>query len=290
MMGETLTELRARVESLSTVDGSFAVVCARTGERPVPVDEARYPDRETAVQAATAARRYRATLRRYDPQVAFHDLVVQEVGADHPTRLGSGRTRPPVTTGGDRSRRSAFCHEVTAASFEALSATGHDDVEREVMDTYMALADTTADPDDLCLLLLWSLTAEVARLAPEDRERVVRTAASSLSPAPASDPLEATCSRLREAAVVSGYTVAADPDRPAVRDVLLEGYALADHSGRLPTLPVAVDVLRRAADDLTFTAAAVLPDGRWRLTVAAADATDAGPATGLVSLPAVDRR
>lgn len=295
MMGETLTELRARVESLARPDGSFAVVCARTGEVPVPVSGLRYPDRETAVDAATAARRYRATLRRYDPKVAFHDLVVQEVGErTSPSAVGAPGDMP---TGGtvaapasaDPSRRSRFCHEVTAATFEALSATGHDAVEREIMDTYMTLADTTTDPDELCLLLLWSLNAEIARLPGDDCDRIVRTAASSLPPAPGDDPLEATCSRLREAAVVSGYTIATDPDRPDAREVLLEGYELADATGRFPTLPIAVEVLRHAVTDIAFTAAAVLSEDCWRLTVSVAEAPASG-ADGLVSLPAVDRR
>ncbi|MFC7194060.1 hypothetical protein ACFQL4_04340 [Halosimplex aquaticum] len=36
MIGTTLTDIRERIEALATEDGSYYVVCGRTGERPVP--------------------------------------------------------------------------------------------------------------------------------------------------------------------------------------------------------------------------------------------------------------
>ncbi|EMA44895.1 DUF7552 domain-containing protein [Halococcus saccharolyticus] len=78
MTGSTLHTIRATLDALATDGGRYCVVCARTGEHPVPVAGLRFDDRATAARAARVARRYRARLRRYDPRVAIHDLIVCE--------------------------------------------------------------------------------------------------------------------------------------------------------------------------------------------------------------------
>ncbi|MFC7154503.1 hypothetical protein ACFQPA_03415 [Halomarina halobia] len=88
-MGSTLREIRCRIEDLSTLTGDFVVQCARTGERPAPVFRRRFPDRQTATEAARLGEEYRAELRRYDPRVPHHDLVVSEAMAP------AGRRSPP---------------------------------------------------------------------------------------------------------------------------------------------------------------------------------------------------
>lgn len=76
MSGDTLSAIRDRIETLATEGGEYFVVCGRTGERPVPVENKRFPDRETAVTAAQTATAYRAVLREYDPRTPVYDLVV----------------------------------------------------------------------------------------------------------------------------------------------------------------------------------------------------------------------
>jgi len=97
MIDRTLTDIRAELEVLAAESGEYYVRCGRTGERPVPVDERRFPDRETAVQAVRVARAYRATLRRYDPRTPWYDFVVCETDADP-----GGRARVVVPTGDGR--------------------------------------------------------------------------------------------------------------------------------------------------------------------------------------------
>jgi len=82
MPDSTLTSIRERIEALASADGRYYVTCARTGDRPVPAAGHRFSDRATARTAARLTERYRATLRRYDPQTPSYDLIVcQRPGA-----------------------------------------------------------------------------------------------------------------------------------------------------------------------------------------------------------------
>jgi len=76
MHDSILTGIRDRIEALASADGRYYVACARTGDRPVPAAGHQFPDRATARAAAHLTGRYRARLRRYDPQVPPHDLIV----------------------------------------------------------------------------------------------------------------------------------------------------------------------------------------------------------------------
>ena len=76
MHDSILAGIRDRIKALASADGRYYVACARTGDRPVPAAGHRFPDRATARAAARLTGRYRATLRRYDPQVSPCDLIV----------------------------------------------------------------------------------------------------------------------------------------------------------------------------------------------------------------------
>lgn len=74
----TLRDIRAQIDAQAVDIGRYTIVCARTGAHPVPVSGLQFPDRKTATRAARAAQHYRAQLRRYDPRMIYHDLIVCE--------------------------------------------------------------------------------------------------------------------------------------------------------------------------------------------------------------------
>jgi len=302
MVGPTLLDIRDHIESLAAADGRYYVVCGRTGDRPVPAAGQRFPDRATARAAARATEQYRAALRRYDPQVRHHDPVVCEAvaaGADPAgARPGDGdrdappapRSAPTATGEGGPARRdlAEFCHRVAGAVFEALSAAGHDGVERAVMDAYFELAERVGDPDELCLRLLESAAAELdARLAPPAQVGVLTGAAARLSrPAGEASPLAAALTALRRRGLVERYTrsphsVAPDGGTGSVV-VRVAGYALSARDGRLPVLPLTVELCRRRPARPPHSVRAAAVDGGWRLTVGFADGA---PPDGLASAP-----
>ncbi|SFF99538.1 hypothetical protein SAMN04488063_1069 [Halopelagius inordinatus] len=288
MVGGTLRDIREHVETLSSEGGRFAVVCGRTGREPVPAAGVRFDDRETAAEAAEASSEYRSVLRRYDPQVQYLDPLVHEVT--------DGPVGPLESESGDvRARYFSFCHDVAGAVFEALSRTGHREVESATMETYLTLAEVVSNRDDFCLTMLWSMTSELdVRLEPREQARVVCAAADNLSPTreravgdadPSPDEaVESTMARLSSASFVGDYRVESCRGDEAW-DVSFGDYALAERTGRLPTLPLAVELVRRVRDrTVRFTDATVLSDCRWRLRVE----TDRERPEGLTSLTASD--
>jgi hypothetical protein len=284
MVGGRLRDIREHVNALSADGGPYAVVCGRTGREPVPAAGARFDDRRTAAEAAEASSEYRSVLRRYDPQVQYLEPLVHEVS--------DGPVGPLASEPGDvRARYFSFCHDVAGSVFEALSATGHREVESASMETYLTLAEVVADRDDFCLTMLWSMMSELdVRLGPRRQATVVRAAADMLgSPAAvarsdAASPVEATMHRLSSASFVGDYRVDACPGE-GTWEVSFGGYALAERTGRLPTLPIAVDLVRRVPDrTVRFTDATALSDCRWRFRV---ELTRGDP-SGLASLTASD--
>ncbi|TKX53527.1 hypothetical protein EXE42_12095 [Halorubrum sp. SP3] len=152
--------------------------------------------------------------------------------------------------------RVEFCHATAAATFEALSAGGHDRVESAVMDAYFSLAERVSDPDDLCLCLLEAMAAALDRhLDPTAQAAVVADAAERLPDPPepsAADPVGAAFDRLAAVGLVGGYervddagpaSKAGAPDDDAT--VRITGYALSPADGRVATLPAALEVCRR---------------------------------------------
>lgn len=89
VVGPTLVEVRERIESLATAGGAYCLVCARTGERPVPAEGLRFPDPETARTAARSTEEYRSLLRRYDSRLPRRDVIVARASRREP---GTGHT------------------------------------------------------------------------------------------------------------------------------------------------------------------------------------------------------
>jgi hypothetical protein len=294
MVGGTLRDIRSHVSGFAAPTGTYAVICARTGREPLPLTGMRFDSREDAEQAAEAATNYRSALRRYDPQLPRHEPLVRAVTDDAGVEPAPPRRGAPQSTDADeRTRYITFCHDVSGAVFESLSATGHRRVESAAMETYLTLAEVVTDRDDFCLTMLWSMMSELdARLDAAAQRAVVAEAAESLAGpnggARLSEPtvrsaLGATTARLSEASFVDGADVAAAA-RGDAWEVTFGDYALAERTGRLPTLPIAVELVRRLPDrPVSFTEATPLANGRWRLRVEAG----ADP-TGLVSLDATD--
>lgn len=287
MVGTTLVELRAHVEALASSGGAYYVACGRTGERPIPVAGKRFPDRATAARAARTTARYRRALRRYDPRLPYYDLIVCEATgpltpADAPEggspNAGPWTLSAPVFDGPDdpgRSDRIEFCHRVAAAVFETLSDGAYDGVETAVMDAYFDLAESVADPDDLCLCLLESMATEIdARLSPRRQAAVLADAAAGLVPAaPSSEPVASALTVLQRRGLVGTFScVPAAVDRSrGTRSVAvtLSEYALSPHEGRLPVLPLAVELYRhrQAWSPTAIRVAHADREDEWRVTV-----------------------
>jgi hypothetical protein len=300
MVGPTLIDIREHIDGLGTKDGQYYVRCGRTGDRPVPAAGTRFPDRVTARAAARATELYRSALRRYDPQLPYYDLIVCEApsrsvtaaGDEHGSgaELSESLEEPAIAAGSTPERRDLveFCHRVAGAVFETLSESGYDAVERAVMDAYFELAETVGDPDELCLCLLESMATEVdARLGATEQADLLADAAARLEPAElVSDPVDGTLAALRKRGLIEGYarssaSIASDgtTDTAVVR---LSGYALSAREGRLPVLPVTVELCRQRASRPPASVHVAAVGDDWRLTVRQ---TTADGQAGLVNAP-----
>ncbi|MFC6871842.1 DUF7551 domain-containing protein [Halobellus marinus] len=283
MVGATLLDIRRHVDGLAAPEGPYAVVCGRTGCEPSPVSGLRFGERDTAAEAADAATEYRATLRQYDPQVPFYEPLVHDV-ANGPNGVAT------AADADTRLRYLSFCHDVAGATLEAFSDVGLREVESAAMETYLTLAEVVADRDDFCLTMLWSLTSELAaRTDRAEQVPVVEAAAASLRGADRGTSLRpeagirAAIGNLETVGFVGSGTVtpAADGDGWTVT---LGDYALAERTGRLPTLPLSIAIARRLPETtFRFASATPLGDRRWQLTVE----TGSQPG-GLASVDAAD--
>jgi hypothetical protein len=271
MIGRTLTDIRAELEELAEESGEYYVQCGRTGERPVPVDGRRFPDRETAVQAVRVGHAYRATLRRYDPRAPWYDFVVCEADAGP---AGDRAWSFPPAASDTPSQRAlvAYCHDLAGAVFEALSASDRDGVERAVMDEYLAAAERTPDRDRLCLQLLATMAAELhSRLPDPARAETLQRATAHLPAVEGSTrPVRAALAHLRSVGLVDGFGLADGHwDRP--RAVTVRGYELRPRDGRLPTLPLSVETVRRTAGRPRVATTATRVDDGWRIRLSRVD-------------------
>jgi len=279
MIGTTLEDFREHIENLASETGEYYLVCGRYGDRPVPAAGLCFERRSTARAAARATEQYRATLRRYDPQVPCYDVIVCQ-DCERPGCYGQADAEPraedrwalsePVVTGAARDtngrRRIEFCHRVAAAVFESLSAGDYDGVETAVLELYFELAESTADPDELCLCLLESMAEELSRgLSPEDQADVLSRAAARLGSRPdASDPVPAAFTDLREYGLVGEFAESRGGEGDWT--VNLSGYALSPRDGRLPVFPLVVTLFRHGRYRRARTRAEPT-DGGWRLAL-----------------------
>ncbi|MFD1643793.1 DUF7551 domain-containing protein [Halohasta litorea] len=284
MIGTTLSDIRRHIESLASPQGSYYLVCGRTGDQPVPADGLAFDCRPTARAAATATEQYRTALRRYDPQLPCHDVIVCQRSAavrspeDPECRLSAEGSTVD------------FCHTVAGVVFETIADSSHANPQGAIMDRYLALAETIAHPDELCLRLIEAIATELdARLTPAEQADVLRAAADRLSvPTPPSttptaraDPLDAALESLQSASMLGAYTVDCQSVRCASTrwELTLKDYPLGsdDH---VVTLPLVVECFRRlSAVDLRIYGVertATTPPS-WRLTLTATADGSGGP-------------
>ncbi|MFB6173846.1 MAG: hypothetical protein ABEI39_04310 [Halobacteriales archaeon] len=233
----------------------------------MPVDGQRFPDRESAVEAVRIAHAYRATLRRYDPRAPWYDFVVCETGSDG----GAARpwSFPPAAAADTDSRHTlvAYCHDVAGAVFEALSASDHDAVERSVMDAYLDAAEDTPDRDRLCLQLLATMATELQDQLPDAARADALQRATVHLPAvePTRRPVRAALEYLRAKGLLDGFDPRVGP-RGRLQSVAVRGYELAPIDRRLPTLPLSVEVARRAAGHPPVVSGATRTGDAWRIS------------------------
>ncbi len=279
MIGTTLSDIRTHIESLASPEGAYYLVCGRTGDRPVPADGLAFDCRPTARAAATATEQYRTALRRYDPQLPCYDIIVCQRAAavrstkDQPCRLSAERSTVD------------FCHTVAGVVFETIADAPHANLQRAIMDRYLSLAETIANPDELCLRLVEAIATELdARLSPAEQAEVLRTAAGRLSmptTTPTAAPLEAALDSLQSVSILDGYSVDCQSVRCASTrwELTLEGYPLGN-AEHIVTLPLVVECFRRlSAVDLRISGVertATAPPS-WRLTLTATAVGSSGP-------------
>jgi hypothetical protein len=301
MVGTTLIDIREHIEALASDGGVYYLVCGRTGDRPVPVAGMRFDGRATARSAARAAEQYRTALRRYDPQVPYYDLIVcQETepvteferldrrDQDGPQRTLSEPVLDDKSATPERRGLVEFCHRVAGAVFETLSDEGYDAVETAVIDAYFELAETVGDPDDLCLCLLESMATELDdQLAASEQAEILTGAANRLGPTdPTEPPLTATLTFLEDRGLVGGYTRSpwsvnlGGGARSVV--IQLSEYALSPREGRLPVLPLVLELYRRQPERLPVSLQVAERKDGWRVTF---DLAETEEATGLTSAP-----
>jgi hypothetical protein len=300
MVGPTLIDIREHIEALATEDGQYYLCCGRTGDRPVPAAGTRFPDRATARAAARATEQYRSALRRYDPQVPFYDLIVCELPPRNTTAAQAqgvetdsphnSVSEPVLTDSATPERRDLveFCHRVAGAVFETLSEAGYDSAESGVMDAYFEHAETVGDPDELCLCLLESMASELhERLFPADQAEVLTNAATRLESSSDDDsPLDASLTALEQRGLIESYTrspYSVDLNGGAGAVVVqISGYALSAREGRLPVLPLTLELCRHHTEQSPQSVQVTAVDDGWQLTFSLADT---GDQSGLVSAP-----
>ena len=279
MIGTTLSDIRAHIESLASPQGAYYLVCGRTGERPVPADGLAFDCRPTARAAATATEQYRRALRRYDPRLPCYDVIVcqraEAVRSTEDTVCRLSAEHSPVD----------FCHTVAGVVFETIADSSHATLQSAIMDQYLSLAETIATPDELCLRLVEAIATELdARLAPAEQAEILRTAAGRLAaPTTASsdDPLEAALESLQSVSMLAGYVVDCQSVRCASTcwELTLEDYSLGN-ADRVVILPLVVECFRRlSAVDLRISGVerAASPPSSWRLTLTATADGSGGP-------------
>jgi len=262
MIGTTLSDIRAHIESLASPTGCYYLVCGRTGDRPVPADGLYFDCRPTARAAATATERYRTALRRYDPQLPCHDVIVSERAdtvrsPDDPKYPASGSpdfdtvADPTPAPEADRSLID-FCHTVAGVVFETIADSPHSGVEDAIMDRYLELAETVEHPDECCLRLIEAVATELdSRLTADQQADILRTAATELpqpsTPEPGVDPLESALSALQSVTLLEDYTVETQSSScsSTAWKVTLNDYLLINDADHMVTLPLVVELFRR---------------------------------------------
>ncbi|WP_137286835.1 DUF7552 domain-containing protein [Halorussus salinisoli] len=104
-MPDRLEVLHRRIDELTDPEGDFAVVCPRSGKRPVPVRGASFSSSGDAERAVELVREYRNLLRDVDPHLESIPIVAAEETADPLALDGAseslGRSSRSITLSGD---------------------------------------------------------------------------------------------------------------------------------------------------------------------------------------------
>lgn len=101
-MADRLEALHDRIADLTDPGGAYAVVCPRSGKRPVPVRGASFPTPEAAATAVDLVVEYRSLLREVDPHLENVPIVACR-GANAPLSLSvdDGADERDRDSGGD---------------------------------------------------------------------------------------------------------------------------------------------------------------------------------------------
>jgi hypothetical protein len=291
MVETPLSDIRRHVRSLASREGTYYLFCDRTGDRPVPAAELSFETRRAAEIAAVATEQYRAFLRQYDPRLPRYDVVVGQHGpsrrgktvcdcADGSVDGGSLRwgLSEPVVTAATQRDLGEFCHDVAGAVFEVLAARGYRAVETAIVESYLALAGEHTDTDRLCLCLLERTATELAeRLSPPAQQAVLSAAAARLGTgSTATDSkrhtVDAALAELQTVGLVGGYEHAGEAGQADT--VRVTGYALTAREGRLPLLPVLVELYRRRHRWLPVSITPTAGGDGWHIEFACAGTAD----------------
>ena len=158
-----------------------------------------------------------------------------------------------------------------------------------VIDPYLQHPGSVCDPGSLCLRLLGSIALVLGRpVPPSELDAVLESAATRKSPPEATDrPVAATMSALEDSGLVAGY--AQSPWSVAVQDgtksvvTQLSAYALSPKDGRLPVLPIALELYRHQHEWQPLTLRVGDVDDGWQLTLTmATDTTPSGLASARI--------
>ena len=319
----TLGEIREYVEELGRSEGAYALVCGRTGESPVPASGLRFESRAVARAAASAVEQYRETLRRYDPRVPRYDIIVCErhesmtwsdLGREESRWTREPEAVPPsdtpvFETGEDADELVEFCHGVAATVFETLAEHEYPALRSGIMEAYFELAQRHSTADRLCLRLIERMaTALAEELPPQNQVTLLSAVATkldtragtrgdgntggeptSLTTGGEPTPLEAVLAELRTVGLLGTYECRRRPGYvetgPATNSVTLDGYVLSPCEGRLPLLPILVELYRRR--DIWLPVSTCSTDDGWRVEFERVDVYTAGHAPACTVAPEV---
>ncbi|WP_266076918.1 DUF7552 domain-containing protein [Haladaptatus caseinilyticus] len=97
-MDDILRQTRRKIEALAVESGQggFSVVCADSGECPMPLTGNQFESHDDASRAAELARGYRNALREHDPKIPHYRFVVTEEPA-RPLQMAGVRERTDGT-------------------------------------------------------------------------------------------------------------------------------------------------------------------------------------------------
>jgi hypothetical protein len=123
------------------------------------------------------------------------------------------------------------------------------------------------------------------RLSPADQAEVLTDAAARLeSPSDDDSPLDASLTALEQRGVIESYTrspYSVDLDSGAGAVVVqVSGYALSPRNGRLPVLPLTLELCRHYTEQPLQSVQVTAVDDGWQFTFVL---TDMGGQNGLVS-------